>query len=66
MMRLIAWFHDVIYVPTSGLNEKESADFFEKFFESLNEEKSIEKPHSLTNEMALKVKKVIMYTANHM
>jgi len=61
VVKLTAWFHDVIYVPQSGDNEKESVRFFEEFCEDL--EKRF--PGKLGKEKKEKVEKIILFTINH-
>lgn len=50
LMRLIAWFHDIIYIPNRSDNEEQSARVFVEFS---NEAK-------LDSELIAKVKKVII------
>jgi len=63
VMKLTAWFHDVIYVPQRPDNEKESVVFFEKFWEDL--ERRFKGKHLLSVEKKEKVEKIILFTINH-
>ena len=63
VVKLAAWFHDVIYVPQKPDNEKESVRFFEEFVAELNER--LGDKHRLEQEKQERVKKIIIYTINH-
>ena len=62
-LHLATFFHDVIYDPKSGTNEKDSADLFLEFATSFDNGKCVH--HPFTSKIVGQVKTLILATEKH-